>query len=135
MRTVKKSKKPCQTCKKIKGNIYSSEWESYVKLPNIKKYYKKKVTLDTKYVGRKVFYWSASSNNKDKKYFNDYKKAYGKYCNSGQSEVGEDGCFTIYIEDPLAYKVKGVLYRPHIHYVLGNKRGTSWVKKQFTIEV
>ena len=53
----------------------------------------------------------------------------------GEGRVGEDGCFSIYVEKPLAYKVKGVLYRPHIHYAFGNKRGTSWEKKQYTIEV
>ena len=135
MRTLKKSKKPCQTCKKIKGDIYSSEWENYVKMPNIKKYYKKKVKIDKKYAGRKVFYWAAGSSNKGKKSFKSFRKAYNKYYNSGLSEVDKNGCFIIYVNKPLPYQVKGVLYKPHIHYALGDKKGAKWEKKQYTVEL
>ena len=70
-----------------------------------------------KQTNRWVFYWASSPYDKSINKMQEITEAYGKYKNKGLKRTNMNGEFEIVLECPQPYKVDGVIYPAHIHYI------------------
>ena len=70
-----------------------------------------------------IFYWSTSTN-KDSTVIKNPQEAYNKNKNRGLLKSDKNGDIELVLNTPQPYKVKGVTYPRHLHYVLLNKDKT-----------
>ena len=86
-------------------------------------------------VGKKVLYWAASPENKEKQTSNSWREAYGHFENAGVAIAGEDGSALLQVQRPQSYWVPpGRKLEPHVHYRICSDDGMMGPVKSLFIE-
>ena len=85
--------------------------------------------------GKKVLYWAASPENKNKPTSNSWQEAYGHFDNAGVAIASEDGSALLQVQRPQSYWVSPARkLEPHVHYRICSDNGMMGPVKSLFIE-
>lgn len=148
-------KQLCLTCKAVKNlhdityKTKKADWKQKMgikgifpndSVPDLKKIKEKHpdnfdvtqiVTLKPTDSGKYIFYYASDLKSECSK-IPSAKNSYNKFLNNGIAKVDKNGKAILKLRCPNVYCENKNTYFPHLHFILSNKKNTSWENKLYT---